>query len=673
MEDTEFKKYEHYWLKFGIDALLVSAAFVLTYYIKNGNLRLEYIYLEFIPIYIFCWIVSTILSGKFRLRWQKVSTKLDPDVISKIKNYLTSTLFFGALMSIFLYGEKWNQLSRLMVFGSLIMYFLLEIIILSGILLGKYKRKDHQLNTEFSFVFFLMEFLLIAVCVLYLRFHFKSIVNLSDENMLHLCGVYFIWMFIGVMVHKFQVPGDKNYLRAIWPFVKSIFFIACIITSLIFALRKQEFTKLIASWLTLLATLEFTVVSAYYLAKKKIETDTSELTLIHPQLPEKQAVKEVIEKKRTESKEFNIPRTDFQSRFVRVKLKDRYLKHHPGVFAFIDHVIDLATIDILNAEVMDTSSTYNIEIIEENALELFVNLRKINDFGNIDQYLIEVNRTLKEDGFFISNFTPSEYRHLHIRQKYPLFLGSFVYALDFIWRQVFPKIPVLRTTYFALSRGKNRVISMAECFGRLYFCGFEIISLEEVDNHLYFIAKKAKDPYTWFKYFHTFRRLPSYGLFFKQKRIGKDGKYIYMYKLQTMHPYSEFIHKYIMELNNLDESGKIKNDFRITPWGKIFRKLWIDELPMLFNLLKGDIKLFGVRPLSETFYNTYPEELQKLRVKSKPGLVPPYYADLPKNMQEVFESETRYMEKYLKNPLRTDFIYFCKAFKNIVFKGAKSG
>ncbi len=121
---------------------------------------------------------------------------------------------------------------------------------------------------------------------------------------------------------------------------------------------------------------------------------------------------------------------------------------------------------------------------------------------------------------------------------------------------------------------------------------------------------------------------------------------IYIYKVRTMHPYSEYIHKYALEKFELDECGKIKNDFRITSWGKVFRKLWIDEIPELVNWLKRDIKLVGVRPLSQSFFDTYPDDLKKERIKYKPGLVPPYYADMPNSMDEVWESERNYLEKY---------------------------
>ena len=93
---------------------------------------------------------------------------------------------------------------------------------------------------------------------------------------------------------------------------------------------------------------------------------------------------------------------------------------------------------------------------------------------------------------------------------------------------------------------------------------------------------------------------------------------------------------------------------------------------MLLNLIKGDLKLIGVRALSETFYNTYPEDLKAERIKYKPGLIPPYYVDLPSSIEEVWESERKYLKKYGKNPLKTDLIYFIKSLNNILFHHAKS-
>ena len=66
------------------------------------------------------------------------------------------------------------------------------------------------------------------------------------------------------------------------------------------------------------------------------------------------------------------------------------------------------------------------------------------------------------------------------------------------------------------------------------------------------------------------------------------------------------------------------------------------------------------------------EELQKERVKYKPGLLPPFYVDLPSTLDEIMKSEMKYLTLYKKAPYKTDITYFFLAIKNIVFKGARS-
>ena len=139
-----------------------------------------------------------------------------------------------------------------------------------------------------------------------------------------------------------------------------------------------------------------------------------------------------------------------------------------------------------------------------------------------------------------------------------------------------------------------------------------------------------------------------------------------------MYPYSEFIQKDVFEENNLDASGKFLNDFRITSWGRILRKYFIDEIPQLYNWLRSDINLVGVRAISKHYYSLYPKDLQELRINFKPGLIPPYYADMPTTFDEIVESEVRYLQKKKEKPIITNMIYFVKALINIIFSGARS-
>jgi len=103
------------------------------------------------------------------------------------------------------------------------------------------------------------------------------------------------------------------------------------------------------------------------------------------------------------------------------------------------------------------------------------------------------------------------------------------------------------------------------------------------------------------------------------------------------------------------------------------RKLWIDEFPMIINVLKGEMKIVGVRPLSKQYFELYSRELQEKRILFKPGLIPPFYADMPGTLEEIQASEMKYLEAYEKKPWKTDWRYFWKAMRNILFKKVRSG
>jgi lipopolysaccharide/colanic/teichoic acid biosynthesis glycosyltransferase len=89
-------------------------------------------------------------------------------------------------------------------------------------------------------------------------------------------------------------------------------------------------------------------------------------------------------------------------------------------------------------------------------------------------------------------------------------------------------------------------------------------------------------------------------------------------------------------------------------------------------MLEGNMKLVGVRPLSKQYFDLYNPEHKERRTKYKPGLVPPYYADMPQDLDGIQASEKRYLDSYDKHPFRTDVRYFFKSWWNIVFHQARS-
>lgn len=253
-----------------------------------------------------------------------------------------------------------------------------------------------------------------------------------------------------------------------------------------------------------------------------------------------------------------------------------------------------------------------------------------------------------------------------IMKSFPWGINYFVYILHFFWHRVMPKLKLTKGIYFAVTKGKRRTFNRVEVLGRLYRAGFEVMNDEYRLSELYVLVRKIKTP--------IWDDKPSGGLLIKLQRVGKDGKMIGVYKFRTMYSYSEYLQPYIYKHNHLQKGGKFADDYRVTPWGKWMRKLWIDELPMFINFFKGELKLVGVRPLSRHYFSLYSSEMQELRTRVKPGLLPPFYYEkqTPQTIEEVQASERRYVEAYLQHPILTDIRYFFGTISNIIFHGKRS-
>jgi hypothetical protein len=316
------------------------------------------------------------------------------------------------------------------------------------------------------------------------------------------------------------------------------------------------------------------------------------------------------------------------------------------------------------AAVLSTTTAFNVYGLCHEKYDYIINLHKLNDIKKLDYLLDAVNSKLELNGYFFCCVETKDQRKRRLLRKYPPLLNYIYYSFDFIIKRILPKIKFTRGLYFFLTRGENAVISRAEALGRLSRAGFRIKQESFIGNQLCIEARKVSDP------------LPlngiMYGPLIALPRIGKNGKMILVYKLRTMHPYSEYIQDYVYKLHDLQDGGKFKNDFRITSWGAICRKIWLDEVPMLHNFFRGDMKLVGIRPLSKQYFELYKKEVQERRVKYKPGLIPPFYADIPVDLEGIQTSELKYLDSFDKHPFLTDFLYLWKSGWNILFRKARS-
>ena len=316
------------------------------------------------------------------------------------------------------------------------------------------------------------------------------------------------------------------------------------------------------------------------------------------------------------------------------------------------------------SQIMSTATEFNISALPEKEYNYIINLKRINDIKNLDHFLDAVNHKVRQGGHFMCCVETKDLRKRRILKKYPPVLNYIYYTGDFVVKRVFPKLRITKWLYLALTKGNNVVISRAEALGRMVRAGFDISNESFINGYLYIEGKKKSNPLNIYG--------KNYGVLIALPRIGRNGDFIKVYKMRTMHPYSEYIQDYIYGLHDLESGGKFRNDFRITSWGSFSRKVWLDELPMLLNYFQGNMKLVGVRPLSKQYYSLYSPEMRERRVKYKPGLIPPFYYDMPGNLKEIEASENRYLDEYDKHPFRTDIKYFSKSIINILLHKARS-
>ena len=151
----------------------------------------------------------------------------------------------------------------------------------------------------------------------------------------------------------------------------------------------------------------------------------------------------------------------------------------------------------------------------------------------------------------------------------------------------------------------------------------------------------------------------------KQPRVGLRGRQFELYKFRTMVANADDLRKDLEEQNEADGPAfKIKDDPRITKIGGILRKTGLDELPQLFNILKGEMSLIGPRPPLPDETVQY-QRWQLRRLSVKPGLSC-FWQIKPDRNNIKFEKWMEMDLAYIDNwSLRLDFVILVKTLKTI--------
>ena len=95
--------------------------------------------------------------------------------------------------------------------------------------------------------------------------------------------------------------------------------------------------------------------------------------------------------------------------------------------------------------------------------------------------------------------------------------------------------------------------------------------------------------------------------FYRSKRVGKNGKEFIMYKIQTLK-------------ENTDKTSSFANTEQYTRFGWVLRKVKLDELPQIWNVIKRDLNIVGVRPEEQKTIDLLPEDTRRILLSRRPGL-----------------------------------------------------
>jgi lipopolysaccharide/colanic/teichoic acid biosynthesis glycosyltransferase len=639
-----------------LNFLIYSLTFSFFYFYTQNTFKIDNEYLIASGIFLFAIFIGSLLSRKFRLTRQ--------DKSEQIVRTLSFSLFISLIFLVLIFfALKINHITRLAILSATFSGLFLELFYFVVLIPHKENDGSNIKSIKLPLGYILLDGLLLTLfCYFEVA---KNIIpfNYNEKEFLLIVLIYLSWVISAATTHKF-IPTEVSTSRMNAFELQVKFYLGIILlTTLSMIFLQIEFLNAL-NFIKALAGYSFvsSLVSILLFARK-IKNKSDEATVVFLKAYE---MKDTATRSNGRNRNGRYGYFGSETETLREQhhIEFEYLKEYGNVFSILDTILDLKSFDTRKTLVVKSDQPDEITAQQLNSFQLVVNLHVLNDQVKLNDYLLEVKDILLDKGVFVGALLPHHYRYRRYLKKYSFNLANLLYFFDFIWKRVMPKLPVTREIYFTFSKEKDRAISLAEGLGRLVYCGFKVLDLVAVDDVVYFAAVKSGNHISDKKFF--------YSPIFKMKRVGKDGKPIYVYKLRTMYPYSEFIQDFVYNHNKLETGGKFKDDFRVPVWGSLFRKLWIDELPMLINWLKRDLKFVGVRPISNQYLSLYSKEHQERRKNFKPGLVPPFYADMPKSIEEIELSEKKYLDAYEKNPVKTDFNYFIKAVNNILIKHKRS-
>ena len=349
-------------------------------------------------------------------------------------------------------------------------------------------------------------------------------------------GFLFAWIIVSILNKKYLLLDNRRLRTQIAGILKTNFITLALLILVLYFFQQIQHSRFIVLGTIFLATfIELFFISLYvalivktptyydqkaeqFIPKKKTPHKKEEKIILHDSCKEESIDSEVLP-----------------------KLKKLIIENSgKRVYNFISGLSDFCK---ENCIIVSTTTILNILFLPKNIYTTIINLKKINDIRRLNKFFEAVNKKLSNNSIYICCVETYSLRKKRILSNFPFFLNYIYYFFDYLFTRVFPKLPLTKQIYFYFTKGNKRVLSKAETLGRLYSCGFKVINEKYINERLYIVAKKIKDP--------AYDNHPTSGLFIKIRRLGRNGKVIKVYKIRTMHVYAEYLQYYVNKKNNL--------------------------------------------------------------------------------------------------------------------------
>lgn len=430
--------------------VLQLIAFGIVHFLKRVSIVPEEVDVYVFILYLGALNISSLLTRKFRdVQLYGVNVVLFANLKALILNLGILSLF------VTLFSEL--NPSRFVLLGSVFLYFIFEVILFFFINrkpIGKIDRK----TISFSWFSVLLEFLLLSWVVLYGYLSNYSNGYSFSEEILFLSVLYLFWFLAGGLTHHFSsIDGNESFWPFIWGRIKSYVLLGALVSFVVFLLQLPDGTsKLLIYSISLFAFWAVLVSSIIYIYKKPSKTDEIEpkITGITEEISDDSA--RILSKKLQATSKYIFNSTNDSNGYLKEQLRDMYLKKFPNVFEFINENVELGSISPSASVILRSSDIYNVEVLPDDMVELYMNLHELNDIRRINHYMIEVNKRLKNGGIFIGKIEPNRFRKLrYLKRTIPTILVSSSISLILFGEELFQSYHLLRKSILPLRKGKK--------------------------------------------------------------------------------------------------------------------------------------------------------------------------------------------------------------------------